>query len=77
MKTTVDYEGLELTVEYEYQPFEPPERHYPGCPSDVSIYAVEVSGVDILEILQPAFLMSLEDDVLDEHQRTRWFNSEV
>lgn len=51
---TIQVNDLELDVEFDYQPYEPPERgpeaQYPGCQESFDITAVWVNGRNIIEI---------------------------
>jgi len=47
--------GVPCTIQYDYQPYEPPERgseaQYPGCSESVDITSISVGGVCIDEWL--------------------------
>ena len=51
---TIQMNDLELDVEFDYQPYEPPERgpeaQYPGCAEAFDITAVWVNGHNIIDI---------------------------
>ena len=52
-----------VTVYFDYQPEEPSEPDYPGCPSEVTLNAVYVDGSqdrDILEVLDDQCCRFLE-----------------
>lgn len=57
-KTTIEFEEVELTVAYDYQPYEPMTRDYPGCEASVEVGQVFVGDVDITTLLS--------DDQFDE-----------
>ena len=46
MKTSLTFLGEDITVEYDYQPYEAPSKdgEYPGCPEEYSI--VDVLSAD-------------------------------
>ena len=66
MITYRDYEGLELRVDYDYQPKEPRTRDYPGCQSDVQINSVEiVLGIDGERPVKDSVFAADMVDILD------------
>lgn len=56
MEATIKYRGLELDVEFDYQPEEPEVRYYPdgsgypGCAEEIDVYKVSLNGTDITEL---------------------------
>ena len=38
--TVITIDGEQYEVDYEYQPFEPMELEYPGCPEGVEVWEV-------------------------------------
>lgn len=54
-KTTIENCDIEIDIgiEFDYQPYEPMERHYPGCPESVEINYVSLldeNGKEVSEI---------------------------
>lgn len=81
LKTHVGSE-IDVTVYFDYQPEEPMERDYPGCPSEVALNAVYVNGLedaDILETLNDSWVDTLKerceqmiiDNARDEYERSQ------
>jgi hypothetical protein len=50
--TTLEYEGLELDIEYEYQPEEPMELEYPGCEEEFTIEKIMIGDQDAYNMFQ-------------------------
>jgi hypothetical protein len=65
----VEYKGVEFEVEFDYQPYEPPERgpeaQYPGCAQYVEVYEIKHNGVDFGEILEDQ-LEAFEELILEK-----------
>lgn len=60
----INYRGVELNVEYDYQPYEPMEPNYPGCEEYVEVTKVlSKSGDDITELFDDFY--DLEEKLLD------------
>ncbi len=61
--------GIQIDVEYDYQPFEPaetgPEAQYPGCPASVDLQSVLVNGIDITTLLSPDMQLEIEQVILN------------
>ena len=49
---TVEYKGVELEVEYDYQPEEAEERFYPGCSEQITITDIKIGDVSVWELLE-------------------------
>ena len=55
---TVEYKGVELEVEYDYQPEEACVMYYsdgsgyPGCAEQIDITEITINGVDVFELLE-------------------------
>ena len=45
----VSVRGYDFEVDFDYQPYEPSTRHYPGCSEDVEINEVMDSDGDIIK----------------------------
>ena len=67
--TTVNYKGVDFDIEYDYQPYESPERgpeaQYPGCAEQAEIYEIKHQGTCFLEILEDDF-EELENLILEQ-----------
>ena len=71
----IEYEGLELQVDFEYQPEEkmvmyyPDGSGYPGCPAEITLGAVIVPGleIDIFPLLKDRQRIAIEDLVWDRY----------
>jgi hypothetical protein len=61
MKTNVNFKGLDLDVEYDYQPEEKEVRYYsdgsgyPGCAEEFCITKVSFKGEDITDLCEVHF----------------------
>lgn len=69
-------DSLELLVDFDYQPAEPPERgpeaQYPGCAESLEIEHVTLNGMEIAGLLTEAQLSEIEVfiwDYLDSGRR--------
>lgn len=64
------YEELEIEVDFDYEPYEPMTRHYPGAPEAViinAIYVVTDEGLsEICLIPNRVVEEQLENDILNE-----------
>ena len=46
-RITLNFKGVDLDVEYEWQEFEPPTKTYPGCPAGVDeVISIKIIGFD-------------------------------
>ena len=63
----VDGENIEVTVGFDYQPYEPMSWSHPGCASEVSIYDVLDGKVDITSLLTDEENDALVQAVHDHH----------
>jgi len=67
MTEDIIYREIDLTVFYDYQPYEPPEYYdtngtgYPGCSASIDINDVEHKGESIIELLDGAQLNDIEE----------------
>lgn len=55
----------ELSVSYDWQPYERQTHDYPGCDACVDIYSVKSGSVEIFDSLTPQDLAIIEDAVWD------------
>jgi len=55
-ESTFEYKGVNLTVGFYYQPYEPaetgPEAQYPGCPEAHEIESIYIDEIDVFELLE-------------------------
>lgn len=56
---------INLLIEYEYQPAEPQEIDYPGCPEEIEITRAMANGVDFE-------LTTSEQDALELECMASW-----
>lgn len=61
----VNIQGLQFEVEYDYQPYEPQEQHYPGAAEEVVLTAIYIDGQDVIEILNDYWINRLEEQILE------------
>ena len=66
-----EYELIEVLVFFDFQPYEPMTRHYPGC--DASLEICEVVRDDNLEevCLLPEIKKQWEEQLLDDYEYRR------
>jgi hypothetical protein len=50
--TTLEYEGLSLDIEFDYQPEEPMELEYPGCDEEFTIEKIMIGEQNLYELFQ-------------------------
>lgn len=61
--------GIEtlFSVEFDFQPFEPVTRDYPGCEASVTITEIRLGDVDVIEWFSARELDTLRDAVMRRH----------
>jgi AAA15 family ATPase/GTPase len=64
-------ECVEIEVEYDYEPFEPMTRNYPGWPESATIYKVTIVGTDVEIELLPKVQQEMEDEILNWMEQER------
>lgn len=47
MNTAITNIEIEIEVNFDYQPYERPTRHYPGCSEQVCINSISIHGVEV------------------------------
>lgn len=59
-------EEIEIEIEFDYQPYEPMTRHYPGCNEDIEFcgFTVVDTGAEI-EIIDENLLDDLKVEILE------------
>jgi len=61
MESTVQFKGVEFTIDYDYQPYEKEVRYdsnmegYPGCAEQIDIILITFQGENFTEILEDNF----------------------
>ena len=66
METIVNYKGVEMLVEFDYQPPEPMVMYYPdgsgypGCDAHINITNIEIEDQDAWELIE-AILNGIEE----------------
>ena len=61
---TIIYCGLEWDVEYSYQPEEPMELEYPGCPEEFTIESIKLGDKDMTEFFIDNDLIEMMEEFL-------------
>ena len=71
--TTMNYMGVDLYVEYDYQPAEKEVRYdsdnsgYPGCPASLEITRVCIGDVDVSELFEYYGLIAkMEEEMFEK-----------
>ena len=53
MELNVIIRGIEFNVGFDYQPYEPKTRDYPGCdPNIENVYEITHNGTDFMEFFE-------------------------
>ena len=72
--------GVPCTIQYDYQPYEAPERgpeaRYPGCEESVEVVSVSVGGVCIDEWVDCHMQRNFEEAVIEHINRQRELEEE-
>ena len=72
--TNMDLE-IEIEIHFDYQPYEPTTRHYPGNPEAVEINSISIHGVEVSEKVFDAIIeqhgMDIEQACFDELEESR------
>ena len=66
MRTTINYKGFDLDIEYEYQPEERQTYDYPGYPEYVCIENVYLNDTDIIDLVEDQ-LDDIENVLFEQH----------
>ena len=64
MKTSLILE-IEIEVDYDFQPMERMTRHYPGCPEEVEINTLSISGIELPMELQNLIMRDFEYEIYE------------
>lgn len=76
---TIRMDGLELVLLFDYQPFEPITREYPGAAESVEVYEVRFSDCDVTPIFKHFYgddLEGLNSIALEELRDAREYEEE-
>lgn len=65
MTTELDYLGVTLKIEYEYEPEDKGDYYNPPEGGYVSIEDVFVKGVSVVDIMDPKIIENLQDKLLE------------
>jgi hypothetical protein len=56
---------IDIEIEFDYQPYEPMTRHYPGCNEDLDFCGFTMLAVDG-EMVDSSEIEIIDDDLLDQ-----------
>ena len=59
------YRGVELEIEYDYQPEEKQTWDYPGCGESFEITSIKINDIDVMELLEEQ-IESIEEALVEE-----------
>lgn len=65
MKREITFKGVEMVIEFDYQPAEKRTRDYPGIGESVSAELIFIGEQDCTELLEAEW-EAIEDHILDE-----------
>lgn len=70
METQLIYQGQDITVCFDYQPYEPPSKdgEYPGCPEEYVIEDVLFNYQSIYFSLKNEELKEIEELLKEQHE---------
>jgi len=73
-KTTIEFKGIEFDIEYDYQPFEPPETgpeaQYPGCEEYVDqVTEFTHKGTNFLELIYEGNEAEIDELILESRDK--------
>lgn len=63
----VNLKGVELCVEYEYDPPESSADDHPGFPGEAHLYSAKLKGIELIEMLEGVQVERIEQ-ILEEGQ---------
>ena len=68
MKAELMVQGIQFSVDYDYQPGEAETLNYPGCKESAGIESVYISGsdVDIQEIISDYWIELIKEAVMEQ-----------
>lgn len=68
MKQTIfEYEGLEFTVDYEFDAGEAQTMVDPGWPANVEVYGIWLNGVNMYDMLKQSIIQDIEYKLCSNH----------
>ena len=59
------YRGVELEIEFDYQPEEKQTWDYPGCGESFEITSIKINDIDVMELLEEQ-IESIEEALVEE-----------
>jgi hypothetical protein len=66
-KRTVNVKGIDLEVEYEYEPFDSREYEQTGYRGGIEVFSVKLDGVDVTDLLANKVSLELiEEETLEK-----------
>lgn len=74
MRRELTYKGVDLDIEFDYQPEEPMVMYYkdgsgdPGCPSSVTITGIKIVRIDVYELLEDQ-IEAIELELIQEYEQ--------
>lgn len=66
-RASINYCGVPMVCDYEYDPAEPSTYLYPGAPENAALVSCRVGGVDVLEMLTNEQQDEIEVLILEAH----------
>jgi len=54
-QATVTIEGVEMEIEYVYNPKEAQTLEHEGCPASIEVEQIYIGGVDVSELIYPYY----------------------
>ena len=74
MNIELNYKRVELSIEYDYTPFEPSNLEYPGIEENLLIESIEHKGDDIVPLISTKDFVAIEQIIL-KLIREKWKQS--
>ena len=67
---TVLVEDVVAQAFYDYQPWEPTTHEDPGCASEVTLNAICVDGVNLMDVLKDSVLADIKVECFDAEENS-------